>query len=542
MIYLYICVGWVRAFSPQSGLFTYTSKKASVGGDKKSLSQHEMSATLNEVPRLKRTNSFTEWAKSNDIQIGGLQVGSTSPSSGLGLIASQNLKEGDLLVTVPSKLALTVQNPGEDNSKMLSLLRNDGNNGSDIYRDAPWFVQLSLQLNALDMNLIQGGESNDGINMKSWLESLPRKFDTPIHWPQSAIDELQYRFMSQSVSLQKSRWETEYTNISQNSNIFSPSKLSFDNFVWGCECARSRAFSGAYSGSAFNPAPYAFTLLLVAVYLGLGFGTMEQAANGAAVVVCASILKDFVLPKWNKSKKYVICPFIDMANHVGMGENGEVAFEYFSDAYSLAVKKAPNNGEEFFISYGPRSNDQLLQYYGFVEKNNPHDVYIMPPLREWDIDALEKACGRTFSPGRLQKLDRAGLLGLQGGYASEDTFASNEAGGVVITRAGGVDPAVIQALRALVSSDEEWDAAGQAVGNFALEYSGGQQNERLARLAAKTAIEMELASKPTTIAEDEELLRRSKASKSMELSNEETLAVMFRIEKKKILEEIIKTL
>lgn len=68
VFYLCICVGWVRAFSPQSALFAYTSKKASVGGDKKSLSQHEMSATLNEVPRLKRTNSFTEWAKSNDIQ------------------------------------------------------------------------------------------------------------------------------------------------------------------------------------------------------------------------------------------------------------------------------------------------------------------------------------------------------------------------------------------------------------------------------------------------------------------------------------------
>lgn len=35
----------------------------------------------------------------------------------------------------------------------------------------------------------------------------------------------------------------------------------------------------------------------------------------AALVICGSILKDFVLPKLNKTKKYVICPYIDMCNH-----------------------------------------------------------------------------------------------------------------------------------------------------------------------------------------------------------------------------------
>jgi len=33
----------------------------------------------------------------------------------------------------------------------------------------------------------------------------------------------------------------------------------------------------------------------------------EQAANGAALVFCASVLRDFVLPKLFKTKKYVIC-------------------------------------------------------------------------------------------------------------------------------------------------------------------------------------------------------------------------------------------
>ena len=44
----------------------------------------------------------------------------------------------------------------------------------------------------------------------------------------------------------------------------------------------------------------------------------------------AQFWNDFVFPKLLKSKKYIICPFIDMANHVGMKEDGNVAFEYFA--------------------------------------------------------------------------------------------------------------------------------------------------------------------------------------------------------------------
>jgi len=205
-----------------------------------------------------------------------------------------------------------------------------------------------------------------------------------------------------------------------------------------------------------------------------------------------------------------------------------------------------NKGNELFISYGARSNDQLLQYYGFVEEDNPHDVYVMPPLREWDIDALEKACGRVFNSGRLQKLEKAGLLGMSKDEmkldSSEDENA-NRRGGVVISRSGGLDPAIMTALRALVSSEEEWEEAGEAVGNFFAENSGGNENERLARLAAKTALELELSSKSTTLEYDEQTLRKINSGRSDGLNNNDSkLALEFRIEKKKMLLETINKL
>merc|ERR1719329_1328558 len=103
--------------------------------------------------------------------------------------------------------------------------------------------------------------------------------------------------MIEAVALQKRAWKKEFENVRQAASKDFLSKVSFEDFVWGCETARSRAFSGAYSGSAFNPIPYATVTVLVAVYVALGIGSIEQAANGAALVICGSILKDFVVPK-----------------------------------------------------------------------------------------------------------------------------------------------------------------------------------------------------------------------------------------------------
>jgi hypothetical protein len=375
--------------------------------------------------------------------------------------------------------------------------------------------------------------------------------------------------------LGRSVWTTYYNTL----NSATDASVSWEQFLLGCEIARSRAFSGGYTGTPFNPLIYAFTLVLVTAYAGLGLGTIEQAANGSALVFCASVLRDFVVPKLFKTKKYVICrtyisyllmcrmqmqkghfvesihhlshlplclthalyiAIIDMANHKSVGATANVAYEFFGDAYSLAATVQAPNGNEIFISYGERSNDQLLQYYGFVEPDNPHDLYVMPPIREWDIGALEDACGGPFAAGRLGKLERAGLLGKaidEPTSEEEDDgeTSGNPRGGVVLTRAGGIDPAVIQALRALVSTNAEWEASGEAVGNFAAAVSA--ENEQKARLAARTALELELQAKPTTLEEDEELFKRSMNIRSME--SDERLALSFRIEKKKILKESI---
>lgn len=466
------------------------------------------------------------------------------------MLAVSSIPPNTVMLQVPNDLTLTVSTSKLDanNPEVEALFEN-----RKVYVNAPWWAKLSMQLNFYDQinsrrklpnRDNKDDESNGGVDMRPWLDSLPRSFDTPIRWSQEQREALQYPPMISMIAAQEKKTRDTFHTLTDGLGPSSPlSKLTYDDFLWGCDCARSRAFSGAYSGSAFDPKPYALTLLLVVLYLGLGLGTVEQASNGAALVFCGTVLKDFVFPKLFKSKKYVICPFIDMANHKGIKEGANVAFEYFANGYSLSTKSdvTMDKNSEIFISYGPRSNDALLQQYGFVEFDNVHDVYIMPPLREWDIGALEEACGRKFQQGRLQKLERAGLLGGEslGKEGDEDAFEegiANRGRGVVVTRTSGIDPAILTALRVLVSTDEEWDAVGQAVGNMVTENSGGKDNERTARLVAQKAMELELMSKATTLEQDQETWKKRE---SLGMAKEDVLALEFRIEKKKLLKEAI---
>jgi hypothetical protein len=49
-------------------------------------------------------------------------------------------------------------------------------------------------------------------------------------------------------------------------------------------------------------------------------------------------------------------------------------FNFIASSITLffSLSLLPN---KVFISYGKQSNDRLLQYYGFIDPDNPHDIY-----------------------------------------------------------------------------------------------------------------------------------------------------------------------
>ena len=495
----------------------------------------QQTATTSSKPR--SVLNLETWAATVGIQTSAALQLSQDKQSGYGWTATLDVAANAVLLQVPTAVALTVDGQGPSDARVLRRCIDR----VSFRRELPWYAQFSAYLYVLRHD-DKDDDDHSNSNIQPWLDSLPRRLDTPLHWTAAEVDALQYDFMTQAVAKQRDTWQGYHQALTANGFP----ELTYDEFVWGCDIARSRAFSGAYAGGAFNPAVYAFTAVLVAVYVGLGLGTVQQAANGAAVVVCATVLKDFVWPKlFNKSKKYAICPLIDMANHQSVGYVGDVSFEYFANAYSLATNTAVPAGHAVCISYGARSTDQWLQYYGFVEADNPHDVYILPPLRQWPIADMEAAAGRTVAAGRLQALERAGLLGYTGGGSETeakqafDENAANADGGVVVSRMAGLDPAVWQALRALFCTDAEWTACGESVGSFAIS-SPSTATETAVRQAATCALEWELNRKATTLEQDVALQQRQSNSKAVDASTAEALALAFRIEKKKLLQECLR--
>jgi hypothetical protein len=222
--------------------------------------------------RQNRVAKLFDWAIDQNIQcstkisLQSMDLADTK-NKGLGWVAKDDLEPNSLLLTVPTKIALTVETAKKT---------KEG--------DVPWYVQFAGVLLSLASTTTKNSES-----YRPWLDSLPRELTTPIHWNPNDIDQLQYEYMKTAVQRQEKQWKTYYNQQKQQSSS-SSSSSSWQDFLWACEIARSRALSG-YSGSAFNPSIYAFTLFLVTIYVGLGLGSLESAANGAGLVLAVSIFK-----------------------------------------------------------------------------------------------------------------------------------------------------------------------------------------------------------------------------------------------------------
>mmetsp|Transcript_67204 Transcript_67204/g.151965 ORF Transcript_67204/g.151965 Transcript_67204/m.151965 type:complete len:184 (-) Transcript_67204:3-554(-) len=131
---------------------------------------------------------------------------------------------------------------------------------------------------------------------------------------------------------------------------------------------------------------------------------------------------------------------VDMMNHRG-DVVSDVAYEYFGNGFSVSVGRNYNAGDEVCISYGKRSNAQLLQIYGFIEPDNSEDQYQILGL----LELIDEALDGGVAPGRVKLMKDAAILDdVRDGVAT----------------AGGFVDATARAARALVATDQELAKAG----------------------------------------------------------------------------------
>jgi len=326
-----------------------------------------------------------------------------------GVAASSNLQPGERILAVPASQALQV-------TTIQPCPRWADENS---WRQAPWDARLALcLLRARDEQRQppQGSGADPATARARWLATLPTEFTTPLFWDESLLRSLRYPPLEEAVSEQRREWRRLHQLIG--------SAYSLDDFLWAMSTVRSRAFSGPYSPSTLKGSlqQLSFASALALLYLLSGAGAPEQALNGLLAVLVSLVISDFLLPRFSAAKRYVLCPWIDLLNHHSSRAGSQLAYEYFTDAFAAVLDGTPTAaGEQALISYGPRPNEQLLQYYGFVEADNPYDSYTISTER------LLLAVARVAPYGaarlkRLRGLDPAAQLSFSRAGADDEAL------------------------------------------------------------------------------------------------------------------------
>lgn len=345
--------------------------------------------------------------------------------------------------------------------------------------------------------------------------------------------------------------------------------------VFALECVNSRAFSGVYEGSTAGErrSLFFFVGVLTLLWPVLGLGSTDQALSAAITAGFSIVARDFFFSRIAGLKRYVLCPCVDMFNHKSTCSS-DVAYNYFQNTFELKTQ-GYDIGEQVYISYGRQSNDRLLQYYGFVEQDNPNDLYdfsrgvlellllhgdrmaveisfpqvpspsdrikvIAEAIRETPVQDSKETSTTGASQGSenltskyFRSSGRAGLT--TGGGAADLTAAppASQYSDNEIAPSAKFDDVTVRSLRLFFASTEEWLSVVKVTGGGAssplslgtLGVPLSAATEARVNHALRLFAQYELQSKPTALEEDYAILASLDASSgSAEGSTERAVA------------------
>lgn len=190
-------------------------------------------------------------------------------------------------------------------------------------------------------------------------------------------------------------------------------------------------------------------------------------------------------------------------------------------------------GEQVYISYGKQTNDRLLQFYGFIDEDNPYDAYdfgigfidlivkyadtisikVPPkPTPKERLEQIAEAITRTnvqiSTSSSIDKKSMAAASPLSGEDLTTRYFRTppaalkgNHMGGLI----DNFDDITVRAMRALYSSTEEWeqiivDGYLPSLDNLGTVLS--TKTEQTITIALADILRLELQQKTTTLDED----------------------------------------
>eukprot|EP00586_Coscinodiscus_wailesii_P023554 CAMPEP_0172493918 /NCGR_PEP_ID=MMETSP1066-20121228/32794_1 /TAXON_ID=671091 /ORGANISM="Coscinodiscus wailesii, Strain CCMP2513" /LENGTH=540 /DNA_ID=CAMNT_0013264391 /DNA_START=197 /DNA_END=1819 /DNA_ORIENTATION=- len=246
----------------------------------------------------------------------------TNESTGRGLLARRNINEGDELLTIPMSMCVTIESARKTFGEEVIT------NGMNEY--------LAIALQLVHERYVLGDDSF----YKAYLDVLPEveEVNPTFAWPDDDLEFLEGSpVLPATKSLQmklKREWEALVANdvdglSTRFPDRFPLEKFSYENWVWAFTMLFSRAIR------------------------------LRNLREGEALAMV---------------------PYADLINHspfsgayVDAREVGDWLFKDGTEEVILYADRGYRKMEQIYISYGPKSNADLLLLYGFALERNPYN-------------------------------------------------------------------------------------------------------------------------------------------------------------------------
>mmetsp|Transcript_161091 Transcript_161091/g.283896 ORF Transcript_161091/g.283896 Transcript_161091/m.283896 type:complete len:587 (-) Transcript_161091:80-1840(-) len=309
---------------------------------------------------------FEDWAESAGIDAPCLAV--TGEDVCRGVVVLQDIPAGGELCSVPRSSCLDLSTTTGKGSPCVDLLP------TPLWRKLRWFERLSLWL----VYEARRGENSIVSGYIGYLPDPEEFADGVLEWSDEELARLQYGPVIQSIEEQKAEQETLLALLKKEGGPLAQF-VTLQEVRWAMSLVLSRAFMSGIK-SDFE--------------LKKERKEQKKKANklkfdGPGLLIMPKFMKDMLGDKEEEPDldpgfglEMAMMPMMDAFNHWSGAQN-TCSYDGDRDSFVLTAGVNLAKNQEAFICYGQKSNDDLLQLFGFVEEGNPHDRWLSMGLEEF---------------------------------------------------------------------------------------------------------------------------------------------------------------
>jgi len=275
---------------------------------------------------------LVQWCVSRGFSGSGLAVrppivSATKEKRGRGLEATRRVEKGECVLTLPLRSGIVDEAEGHPPSARAAIEK------------APWGVRLACRL-------LQERKKGEESAYAPYLELIPENVETsPLHYAEEEISRACYPPMEKEIEEMRAAVKKWYDDLNGGEGKEALAGATMEEFKNAVAVVHSRTY-GVSSGDTGEG--YFRALLPLADLLNHG--------------------GDEYIDETRSVESTISTETVAWSEITDEDEESEIMF---------TAQKSLEPGEEALMSYGERSNDHFLLYYGFVPHRNPHDDVII---------------------------------------------------------------------------------------------------------------------------------------------------------------------